>query len=438
MERHNQVAGIVYRNICAEYNLEVPRSKWEMPPRVVENDRAKILWDFQIQTDKMVVANQPDIVVVDKQKKTAVVIDVAVPNDSNIRKKEHEKLEKYQGLREELERMWRVKVTVVPVVIGALGAVTPKLGEWLQQIPGITSEISVQKSAVLGTAKILRRTLKLPGLCFSHSGNRNRHEHTHMEGNYSCDQCDKSFRNLSSYSEHKRSHVTNKLFHCYQCAQTFTSLSLKRHKRVHTGEKPYKCRHCDKSFSDSGNRNRHERTHMEGNYSCDQCDKSFRNLSSYSEHKRSHVTNKLFHCYQCAKTFTSLSALCKHQRDHSGLKSLPSLDHSESKETERSSGFSVRLKKLEIRLHRVQIESFKLVTQLHNIIKLRTKHKTKHQLRSTQSINQSINQSFNQVYNTVQCLWSQYDAVSNSLLKTYIEHPWFKVNVIHNRGEHRC
>uniref|UniRef100_A0A3P9D2Q4 Histone H4 n=1 Tax=Maylandia zebra TaxID=106582 RepID=A0A3P9D2Q4_9CICH len=44
------------------------------------------------------------------------------------------------------------------------GAVTPKLGEWLQQIPGITSEISVQKSAVLGTAEILRRTLKLPGL----------------------------------------------------------------------------------------------------------------------------------------------------------------------------------------------------------------------------------------------------------------------------------
>uniref|UniRef100_A0A3P9CNU3 GOLD domain-containing protein n=1 Tax=Maylandia zebra TaxID=106582 RepID=A0A3P9CNU3_9CICH len=38
--------------------------------------------------------------------------------------------------------MWRVKVTVVPVVIGALGAVTPKLGEWLQQIPGTTSEIS--------------------------------------------------------------------------------------------------------------------------------------------------------------------------------------------------------------------------------------------------------------------------------------------------------
>ncbi|XP_051911362.1 uncharacterized protein LOC127593748 [Hippocampus zosterae] len=164
MERHNQVAGIVYRNICAEYGLETPRSKWETPPKVVENNRAKILWDFLIQTDKMVMANQPDIVIIDKGQRKAVVVDVAVPSDGNIRKKEHEKLEKYQGLREELERAWKVKVTVVPVVVGALGAVTPKLDEWLQQIPGTTSDISVQKCAVLGTARILRRTLKLPGL----------------------------------------------------------------------------------------------------------------------------------------------------------------------------------------------------------------------------------------------------------------------------------
>ncbi|KAF7659584.1 hypothetical protein LDENG_00296340 [Lucifuga dentata] len=42
-EKHNQVAGIVYRNICAEYGLEVPKSKWETPPKVVENGRAKVL-----------------------------------------------------------------------------------------------------------------------------------------------------------------------------------------------------------------------------------------------------------------------------------------------------------------------------------------------------------------------------------------------------------
>uniref|UniRef100_A0AAX7U223 C2H2-type domain-containing protein n=1 Tax=Astatotilapia calliptera TaxID=8154 RepID=A0AAX7U223_ASTCA len=157
-------------------------------------------------------------------------------------------------------------------------------------------------------------------------------------------------------------HTEERPYQCDLCEKTFKSPhDLRQHQQIHTRKRLYKCSYCERSFSHSSNRNIHERAHMEGNYSCDQCDKSFRNLSSYSAHKRSHVTNKLFHCYQCAQTFTSLSALCKHQRDHSGLKSLPSLDHSESEDTERSSGFCVRLKKLEIRLHRVQIESFKLV-----------------------------------------------------------------------------
>jgi len=62
-------------------------------------------WDFQIQTDKQVMANQSIIVVVDKQQKKAAGIDVAIPSDSNIKKKERKKLEKYQGLKEEVEKM---------------------------------------------------------------------------------------------------------------------------------------------------------------------------------------------------------------------------------------------------------------------------------------------------------------------------------------------
>lgn len=37
-----------------------------------------------------------------------------------------------------------VKKTVLPVVIRAQGAVTHKLGEWLQKISRATSEVSVQ------------------------------------------------------------------------------------------------------------------------------------------------------------------------------------------------------------------------------------------------------------------------------------------------------
>lgn len=75
--------------------------------------------------------------VVDNQRKKAEVADIAIPTDSNIRKKEHEKLEKYQGLRGELDEISKVKGTVVPIVIRVLWAVTPKLGGWLQQIPDI-------------------------------------------------------------------------------------------------------------------------------------------------------------------------------------------------------------------------------------------------------------------------------------------------------------
>lgn len=66
--------------------------------------------------------NQPDIVMVDKQRKKAV----AIPSDSNIRKKD---LKKYQWLGEELENMWKWKTTVVPMITGALRGVTPKLGK---------------------------------------------------------------------------------------------------------------------------------------------------------------------------------------------------------------------------------------------------------------------------------------------------------------------
>lgn len=55
--------------------------------------------------------------------------------------------------------MKRVKSTVVPEKKGTL-----RLGEWLQQIPGITFEISVQKTTILRNAKILCRTFRLPHL----------------------------------------------------------------------------------------------------------------------------------------------------------------------------------------------------------------------------------------------------------------------------------
>ena len=44
------------------------------------------------------------------------MIHTAIQSNNNIKKKEHMRLKKYQGLKEKLENILEVKVTVVPVV----------------------------------------------------------------------------------------------------------------------------------------------------------------------------------------------------------------------------------------------------------------------------------------------------------------------------------
>ena len=66
-------------------------------------------------------ARRPDIVFIDKKEREVVIID----DDDRVKDKELEKLEKYQLLKDEIAKVWRMqKVIVVPVVIGAFGAVS--------------------------------------------------------------------------------------------------------------------------------------------------------------------------------------------------------------------------------------------------------------------------------------------------------------------------
>ena len=56
-----------------------------------------------MQCDHMVEARRPDIVVVDKVKKEAMIIDVAIPGDTRVCHKEREKIEKYSLLKDEMK-----------------------------------------------------------------------------------------------------------------------------------------------------------------------------------------------------------------------------------------------------------------------------------------------------------------------------------------------
>ena len=75
--------------------------------------------------------------------------------------KEGEKIEKYQDLKSEIGRLWVIRrLEVVPVVVGALGVVSNRLDEWLEKL-GVTIKTGLlQKTALLGTARILRKLLE--------------------------------------------------------------------------------------------------------------------------------------------------------------------------------------------------------------------------------------------------------------------------------------
>lgn len=61
--------------------------------------------------DRQEQANQSDIS--SRQGPVENGGDTMATSDSNIRKKDHEQLEMYQGMKEKLERMWKEKAKVV-------------------------------------------------------------------------------------------------------------------------------------------------------------------------------------------------------------------------------------------------------------------------------------------------------------------------------------
>ena len=76
------------------------------------------MWDFDIQTDHVVEARRSDLVVVDKER-SCKIFDFAVPGDSRIEEKEKDKIEKYQDLGRELQKIWNIKVKIIPLAVGS-------------------------------------------------------------------------------------------------------------------------------------------------------------------------------------------------------------------------------------------------------------------------------------------------------------------------------
>jgi hypothetical protein len=89
-----------------------------------------------------------------------LIIIIIIPADKNVVQKEAEKRLKYKSLCIEIQRIWNLKCTIVPVIIGATGIVTRSLKKNLEAIPGKHLIDSLQKTAILGTSHIIRKVLQ--------------------------------------------------------------------------------------------------------------------------------------------------------------------------------------------------------------------------------------------------------------------------------------
>jgi hypothetical protein len=106
-----------------------------VPKSVKTNHAGKVLWNQQVQTDRTIPNNKPDIIILNNEKGTCRQLYI-ISGDRNVTKKEADKILKYKDLIIEIQHMCNVKAKVIPVTIGATGSISESLIQYLSNIPG--------------------------------------------------------------------------------------------------------------------------------------------------------------------------------------------------------------------------------------------------------------------------------------------------------------
>ena len=109
-------------------------------------------------------ARRLDLIIINNNKKRVCkIVDFAVLAHHRTKLKESEKKDKYLDLARELKKLWNMKVTIVPIVIGAFGTITKGLLKGLEDLEVGGRVETIQTTALLRRAKILRRVLEIWG-----------------------------------------------------------------------------------------------------------------------------------------------------------------------------------------------------------------------------------------------------------------------------------
>ena len=104
--RHDGVGKVISKELCKKLKF-YDTSKWykHKSESVLVHKTYKILWGSEIQTDHLIPAKRPDLVIINKKKKkkTCRIVNFAVPTDHMVKKRKNR--EKYLDLTRELIKL---------------------------------------------------------------------------------------------------------------------------------------------------------------------------------------------------------------------------------------------------------------------------------------------------------------------------------------------
>ena len=150
--RHNGVAKVIYENLISR-ETKVPMKSIQ---EVYSNEDKEIWWDTKIKTSPTLWL---------KREKKCYIIDIKVGLDVNINKNIDQKHDTYFLLSVELKRLYKhYTFEVIPIILGATGAITKHLKSNLEKIGIDNSSYVIRKcqmKSLLGTMKVVKSVMKL-------------------------------------------------------------------------------------------------------------------------------------------------------------------------------------------------------------------------------------------------------------------------------------
>ena len=145
---------MIHWELCKKLKFDLS-NKWYMhnPEYVLENGTYKLFWDFEMQTDHQISVRRPDLIINKKKRELAELLSRRTREWKWKTVKRGRSTSTLVGNCRKLSNM---NVTIIPIVIGALGTVTKGLVQGLNDLEIMGRVEIVQTTALLRSARIRR------------------------------------------------------------------------------------------------------------------------------------------------------------------------------------------------------------------------------------------------------------------------------------------